>query len=147
VLAVDDDPTVRSFVRALLVDAGYEVSEAGSGADALAACRAGVPDLILLDVAMPGMDGIATCAALRSLPQTAGVPIVMLTGSDDLEAIDRAFQAGATDFTAKSVHWLVLVERVRYLLRGKHAFDRLQRSSPARLNVLEIRTPTVPRVL
>jgi diguanylate cyclase (GGDEF)-like protein len=136
VLAVDDDPTVRSFVSALLLDAGYEVSEAGSGAEAVAACRAGVPDLILLDVAMPGMDGIATCAALRSLPQTAAVPIVMLTGSDDLEAIDRAFQAGATDFTAKSVHWLVLVERVRYLLRGKHAFDRLQRSE-ARLAAAE----------
>jgi diguanylate cyclase (GGDEF)-like protein len=136
VLAVDDDPTVRSFVRALLADAGYEVSEAASGADALTACRASVPDLILLDVAMPAMDGIATCAALRALPQTAAVPIVMLTGSDDLEAIDRAFEAGATDFTAKSVHWLVLVERVRYLLRGKHAFDRLQRSE-ARLAAAE----------
>ncbi len=135
-LAVDDDPTVRSFVRALLTDAGYDVREAHSGADALEACRATVPDLILLDVAMPGMDGIATCAALRSLAATADVPIVMLTGSDDLEAIDRAYQAGATDFTAKSVHWLVLVERIRYLLRAKHAFDRLQRSE-ARLAAAE----------
>ncbi len=128
VLAVDDDPTVRSFVRTLLADAGYEVEEAADGVEALAACRTLPPDLILLDVAMPGMDGIATCAALRALPQLGAVPIVMLTGSDDLEAIDRAFEAGATDFTSKSVHWIILAERVRYLLRGKRAFENLQRS-------------------
>jgi len=128
VLAVDDDPTVRGFVRTLLADAGYDVEEAASGLEALAACQTLPPDLILLDVAMPGMDGIATCAALRALPHLGAVPIVMLTGSDDLEAIDRAFEAGATDFTAKSVHWIVLAERVRYLLRGKQAFDHLRRS-------------------
>jgi diguanylate cyclase (GGDEF)-like protein len=128
ILAVDDDPTVRSFVRALLSDAGYDVLEAASGADALTICQAECPDLILLDVAMPGMDGISTCAALRGIPHAAAVPIVMLTGSDDLEAIDRAYQAGATDFTTKSVHWLVLVERVRYLLRAKQAVDHLRRS-------------------
>ncbi len=136
VLAVDDDPTVRSFVRALLSDAGYDVAEASNGADALVACSAELPDLILLDVTMPGMDGIATCAALRALPDAGSVPIVMLTGSDDLEAIDRAYEAGATDFTTKAVHWLVLVERVRYLLRAKRGFDHLRRSE-ARLATAE----------
>ena len=81
---------------------------------------------------MPDLDGFATCAALRALPGGRNVPIVMLTGSDDLGAITRAYEAGATDFEVKSVKWVVLGQRIRYLLRAKWAFDAL-RASEGRL--------------
>src|SRR6476661_3683839 len=98
ILTVDDDATTRAFLRAYLEEAGYEAMEATGGEEALTLFVARPPELVLLDVAMPGMDGFATCAALRKLPGGATVPIVMLTGTDDLAAITRAYEAGATDF-------------------------------------------------
>ncbi len=128
ILTVDDDATTRAFLRAYLEEAGYEAMEATSGEEALTLFVARPPELVLLDVAMPGMDGFATCAALRKLPGGATVPVVMLTGMDDLAAITRAYEAGATDFEVKSVHWIVLAQRIRYLLRAKRTMDELVES-------------------
>jgi len=128
ILTVDDDATTRAFLRSYLEEAGYEVNEAASGEDALTAFATRRPRLVLLDVAMPGMDGFTTCAALRALPGGATLPIVMLTGMDDLQAITRAYEVGATDFEVKSVHWIVLAQRIRYLLRASDAMDELLQS-------------------
>lgn len=125
ILTVDDDTTTRALLRTYLEEAEYEVVEAASGEEALAAFAARRPGLVLLDVAMPGMDGFTTCAALRSLPGGATLPIVMLTGMDDLHAITRAYEVGATDFEVKSVHWIVLAQRIRYLLRAGNSMDEL----------------------
>lgn len=128
ILTIDDDATIRAFLRAYLEESGYEVVEAASGGEALAAFVARAPHLVLLDVAMPGMDGFATCAAIRALPAAATVPIVMLTATDDLSAITRAYEVGATDFEVKSVQWIVLAQRIRYLLRAKRTMDELLQS-------------------
>ncbi|HTC24061.1 MAG TPA: EAL domain-containing protein [Gemmatimonadales bacterium] len=128
ILTVDDDATTRAFLRAYLEEAGLEVMEATGGEEALAVFVARAPDLVLLDVAMPGMDGFETCAALRKLHGGSTVPIVMLTGMDDVGAITRAYEAGATDFEVKSVHWIVLAQRIRYLLRAKRTMDELVQS-------------------
>jgi diguanylate cyclase (GGDEF)-like protein len=128
ILTVDDDPTIRAFLRTYLEEAGYQVVEAANGQEALATFAACRPRLVLLDVAMPGMDGFAACAAIRALPGGATLPIVMLTGMDDLNAITRAYEVGATDFEVKSVHWIVLAQRIRYLLRAKDAMDELLQS-------------------
>ncbi len=132
ILTVDDDVTTRGFLRASLEGAGLMVIEAGGGEEAIRLFAEQRPDLVLLDVAMPGLDGFATCAALRAMPGGDSVPIVMLTGSDDLAAIVRAYEVGATDFELKSVKWIVLGQRIHYLLRAKSTLDAL-RASEARL--------------
>jgi len=132
ILTVDDDFTTRAFLRAALEGAGLSVIEASGGEEAIRLFAEQRPELVLLDVAMPGLDGFATCAALRAMPAGGSVPIVMLTGSDDLAAITRAYEVGATDFEVKSVKWLVLGQRIHYLLRAKSTMDAL-RASEARL--------------
>ncbi len=132
ILTVDDDVTTRGFLRASLEGAGLTVIEASGGEEAIRQFAEHRPELVLLDVAMPGLDGFATCAALRAMPGGASVPIVMLTGSDDLPAIVRAYEVGATDFELKSVKWIVLGQRIHYLLRAKATLDAL-RASESRL--------------
>ncbi len=132
ILTADDDATTRAFLRMSLEAAGLEVLEAESGEEAIRLFVEHRPDLVLLDVAMPGLDGLATCAAIRALPAGGSVPIVMLTGSDDLTIIGRAYEVGATDFEIKSVKWPVLGQRILYLLRAKKTMDAL-RASESRL--------------
>ena len=132
ILTVDDDVTTRGFLRTSLEGAGLTVIEAASGEEAIRLFAEQRPELVLLDVAMPGLDGFATCAALRAMPGGEAVPIVMLTGSDDLPAIVRSYEVGATDFELKSVKWIVLGQRIHYLLRAKSTLDAL-RASEARL--------------
>ncbi len=86
------------------------------------------PDIILLDVVMPKMDGFETCKRLRQSPRGANVPIVMITGLDDLESINQAYDAGATDFITKPINWTLLNYRVRYILRSSQAITRSQAS-------------------
>jgi PAS domain S-box-containing protein len=95
--------------------------EAADGNQALERFASGQPDIVLLDVMMPELDGYETCSRLRAMPGGATVPVVMLTGLDDDESIDRAYEVGATDFISKPITWGVLGYRVRYLLRASHA--------------------------
>jgi diguanylate cyclase (GGDEF)-like protein/PAS domain S-box-containing protein len=124
ILAVDDDATARLWTRASLHKAGYEVALAQDGADALRIFDEGQWDLVMLDVDMPGMNGIEVCAALRA---KAGerLPIVMVTGMDDIASVEQAYEAGATDFIAKPLNWALLGHRVRYLLRVSAALREL----------------------
>jgi len=128
VLVVDDDATMRLLVAEALEPDGIEVEEAADGLEALSRFRAQAFDLVLLDVRMPGTDGFAVCESLRKEPAGADVPIVMLTGLDDVESIRRAYEAGATDFITKPIPWLLLSHRVRYLLRGSRSAAELRRS-------------------
>jgi len=128
ILVVDDDPTTRVLVAAALEEHGHRIDEASSGDEALERSRHDRPDLILLDVRMPGKDGFATCAELRSLPTTASVPVLMLTGLEDTESIRRAFEVGATDFFTKPINASLLVHRVRYLLRNHAVYEGLRAS-------------------
>jgi DNA-binding response OmpR family regulator len=120
-LVVDDDPVMRLLIRRALEKDGFVVHEAENG-------RAGVdrfallqPDILLLDVLMPELDGFSACREIRATVQGARTPIVMLTGLDDVESIDRALEAGATDFIVKPMEWSNLAHRVRRLLHASQA--------------------------
>lgn len=129
ILVVDDDPTTRVLLGDILGRDGHEITMATSGEEALVQFAERAPDLVLLDVMMPGIDGFETCERMRRLDPLEDVPIVMLTGADDYAAIDRAFQARATDFLTKPFKWKLLLQRVRYALRtgGLHREVRQSR--------------------
>lgn len=127
-LIVDDDPVIRQLARAALERSGWSVEEAENGSDALGVFQRLPPDVVLLDVMMPGMDGFATCAALRTLPEAAHVPVLIMTGLDDHDSITRAYDAGATDFLTKPLNGLLLAHRVRYIVRSNRVMQELRAS-------------------
>jgi diguanylate cyclase (GGDEF)-like protein len=136
VLIVDDDPVVRSLMRDALEDEGFAVSEAEDGVEACTLCDTAVPALLVVDAMMPNMDGFALCRELRRRPSTVHVPILMATGLDDHASIEKAYEAGATDFIAKPLNWLILSNRIRYMLRGARVIDEL-RHNEERLRVAQ----------
>jgi predicted signal transduction protein with EAL and GGDEF domain/FixJ family two-component response regulator len=127
VLVADDDPVMRLLMLEMLQQVGLEGIEAADGREALALAREHRPDLILMDVEMPHLDGFAACRAIRrSEGAGASVPIVMVTGGDDIEAVTSAYEAGATDFVSKPINWPILGHRVLYVLRASDAIARLR---------------------
>src|SRR6266478_8871762 len=128
ILVVDDDPVVRSLMRATLENDNFEVIEAGDGVEGCRLYEERRPDLLLVDVIMPRMDGFELCRELRGRLASAYVPIVVATSLDDVPSIARAYDAGATDFIPKPINWLVLNHRVRYILRASRAFQELRRN-------------------
>ena len=128
VLVVDDDMAMRRLMCESLEQAGFAVEETENGVQALSAFELLRPDLVLLDVMMPEMDGFTACTDLRQLPSGKRTPVFMVTGLDDLESINRAYKGGATDFLTKPINWVVLGHRVRYMLRASKAIDELHRS-------------------
>jgi diguanylate cyclase (GGDEF)-like protein len=116
------------LAAASLRQAGYATEEAADGDDGISAFRRFRPDLVLLDVVMPRMDGFIACREIRRLPGGDRVPVLMMTGLDDLSSIHRAYEVGATDFVTKPIHWVILGYRVGYLLRAGRAFLDLARS-------------------
>ncbi len=127
VLVVDDDEIIRSAARESLAEAGFLVSEAEDGVRALQALEHLRPDIILLDVMMPEMDGFATAGAVRQFPGCEVVPILIMTALDDLDSIHRAYEVGATDFITKPINWVILVQRVRYMIRAVRMMNEQKR--------------------
>jgi diguanylate cyclase (GGDEF)-like protein len=117
ILVADDDRSALLLMKAALRGAGFSATVASDGEQALALFRAGSFDLVMLDIDMPGRSGLEVCAELR---REAGdlLPIVMVTGMDDVESVDAAYRAGATDFISKPISWALIAHRVRYMLRG-----------------------------
>src|SRR6185312_4169024 len=128
ILIVDDDPIVRSLMRATLENDHFAVIEAEDGIEGCEACARHRPDLVLVDVVMPRMDGYELCRKLRAEPDFAYVPIVVVTSLDDIPSIAQAYDAGATDFIPKPINWLVLNQRARYILRASRAIGELRRA-------------------
>jgi len=126
VLVADDDPVMRLLMLEMLAQVGLDAVEAEDGAAALARFRQIRPDLVLLDVDMPGMDGYDVCRAIRAQDYGSAVPIIMVTGSDDVEAVTQAYEEGATDFVSKPINWPILGHRVLYVLRASDAIARLR---------------------
>jgi predicted signal transduction protein with EAL and GGDEF domain/DNA-binding response OmpR family regulator len=126
VLVADDDPVMRLLMLEMLEGVNLDAIEAEDGAQAVKFARECAPDLILMDVEMPRMDGFAACRAIRDSENGATVPIVMVTGGDDLEAVTNAYEAGATDFVSKPINWPILGHRVLYVLRASDAIVRLR---------------------
>jgi len=126
ILIVDDDPVLRSLMRASLEGDGFNVVEAEDGEAACSHCETEVPALIVVDVIMPRMDGFELCRRLRGRMSTSYVPILMATGLDDLASITKAYEVGATDFISKPLNWVILNNRIRYMLRAARAFEELR---------------------
>ena len=131
VLIVDDDFTIRLLMQETLEQAGFLVVEAANGSEALTLFAQQPPDVVLLDVLMPEVDGFTTCASLRQLPGGARIPVLMVTGLDDLDSINRAYEVGATDFITKPIVWPTLGHRVHYVLRASLAIKNLHESQEA----------------
>jgi signal transduction histidine kinase len=117
VLVVDDNGQNRALARATLEDEGYTVVLAENGEEGLRAFHEQRPDCVLLDVRMPGLDGLAVCSKIRELPQGSDVPIVFLTALRDIDTFERALRAGGDDFLTKPVRPTELVVRVQAALK------------------------------
>lgn len=126
VLVVDDVATNRLLLRAKLSSAYYDVVVAENGTQALELARSEQPDMIMLDVMMPDMDGFAVCSTLKSCEETAHIPVIMVTALDTPEERIRGLEAGADDFLSKPFNDLALFARVRNLMRMKMMFDELR---------------------
>lgn len=127
-MVVDDEPMARTLLRLMLVRAGFHVTEAEDGYDALAKVEKSKPDLILLDVMMPGIDGFAVCESLRNATGTAQLPVIMLSAKTDLSSISRGLQAGATKYLTKPISPEELTRHVRDVLGPVPPRDGTQNS-------------------
>ena len=125
ILVVDDIPENVRLLEAVLVPRGYEVLTATSGEEALDVVASAHPDLLLLDVVMPGMDGYAVCRALRDDEETSVLPVIMITSSIGQEKTP-AIEAGADDFITKPFNHEELHTRVKSLLRIKRYHDTIK---------------------
>src|SRR6202051_263347 len=140
VLVVDDDAGARLLVGTALEMAGFRVVAAADGMTALSRFREHPADCVILDVVMPGMNGFDVCSALRKFPDCHHVPILMQTSLDDMESVNRAYNAGATDFSSKGINPMLLAQRVKFLVRSKQTQDQL-RESEARVRYLAYYDP------
>jgi DNA-binding response OmpR family regulator len=125
VLIVDDDRMMRSLLNLAMSELGYQVAEAENGRQCLSEYTYFKPDLILLDAVMPDIDGFTCCQKIRSLPGGDRLPILIITVLDDQESVEQAFNAGATDYITKPIHWSVLSQRVRHLLAINQVWSEL----------------------
>ena len=128
VLVVDDDMSILFLVRVSLEHVGFRVEEASDGVTALMAFEQLHPDVVLLDVNMPGVDGFTVCATIRAMPSGQHTPILMMTGLEDVDSINHAYEVGATDFITKPLPWTVLNHRIRYMLRASRMREALSLS-------------------
>ncbi|MDM9382885.1 PleD family two-component system response regulator [Chlorogloeopsis sp. ULAP01] len=155
ILVADDDATMRLLLREAMEQEGYRVVEVSNGKECLDAYTVVKPDLILLDAVMPIMDGFTCCQellhitkknlalALASFDHGSSfsnslismlwdrTPILMITGLDDTDSVDRAFEAGASDFVTKPIHWAMLRRRVRRLLQQGQVYKQLEAANQA----------------
>lgn len=116
VLVVDDEPMTRNLLRMILSHAGYAIYEAEDGLDALEKIKNHAPDLVILDVMMPVMDGIDVCRAVRGDAATADLPIIMLSAYANSEAVEDSMKAGANKYLTKPISRKKLLEEVNALL-------------------------------
>lgn len=128
VLVVDDEELNRKLLRELLTSRGFHVEEAANGEEALRKVRQVSPDLVLLDVMMPRIDGLQVCRGLKQDPRTQLIPIVLLTALSAVDDRVAGIEAGADDFLSKPFHQAELLARVHSLIRVKQLTDQLERT-------------------
>jgi signal transduction histidine kinase len=127
ILIVDDSLENLRLMQALLAAQGYEILLAQSGEEALATIPAERPDVILLDVLMPGMDGLEVCRRLKANPEVQAIPVILVTSNDRSEDIIQGLDSGADDYVTKPFHREVLAARVRSMVRIKQSYDAVAR--------------------
>jgi len=139
ILIVDDEPIIRSILEGLLSVKGYNVVAAGDGLQAIKQVAESPPDLILLDVMMPEMNGFEVCQRLKAGQKTQHIPIILVTALDSKEDLARGLDAGADDFLPKPFDNLELLARVRSMLRVKKQYDQLETQRRQLAEALEIK--------
>ena len=112
ILVVDDQPVNIQIIHQML-NADYQIFMATSGAQAISLCQSNPPDLILLDVVMPELDGVATCRLLKQQPELAHIPVIFVTGMQSLEEEVVCWEAGGADFVLKPVNAVTLKHRIK----------------------------------
>ena len=117
VLVVDDDEVIREAAKQSLSAYGFIVSEAENGAQAIQMLEKLRPDIILLDIMMPEMDGFTATTAIRQMAGFKHLPILIMTVLEDMDSINQAYEVGATDFITKPINWTILIKRIRFILR------------------------------
>jgi len=125
ILVADDNEEMRLYLRHILNREGFKVLDAVDGEQALLMFQEAGPDLVLLDGVMPKMDGFTVCEKIRALPEGRKVPIIMVTALDDSKSVDLAFEALASEYITKPVHWNFLLQRVQHLLTSSQAEARI----------------------
>ncbi|MEE9220058.1 MAG: response regulator, partial [candidate division NC10 bacterium] len=138
VLIVDDEPMLRQMVREHLERHGLQIEEAESGQEALEFAHRVNPDLILLDIMMPDLNGLQVCQALREHEATRAIPVVLLTSQDGLEDRIRGLDAGANDYLTKPVQPSELLARVKAHLRTRELWEGLEQQQKDLAQLLEL---------
>ena len=139
ILVVDDKASVRTLVKDYLTEENFKVVIAENGQQALYAARQEKPDLVLLDIMMPNMDGLEACRRIKADPRTRHIPVVMLSSADEIDTVVQCIKLGADDFIRKPFSQRLLVERVKALakaiegLAGRRCKDLPQAKRPAAL--------------
>lgn len=137
ILIVDDDFFVRKLLSRYLLQEHYRIAEASNGREALEIYLGSHPDLILLDAVMPEMDGFEFCLHLKRIPDSVHTPVLMITGLEDQQSVDRAYDSGAADYVTKPIHWATLRQRVRRLIEESNLRRQLEAAN------LELRRLTI----
>lgn len=112
ILVVDDDPMLRNLIQVRLKRQGYMVCEASDGQQAIRIFQDRTPDIVLMDASMPGTDGFDATEAIKTLPEAQNTPIIMVSGLEDDESVDRAFSVGAVEYITKPICWPLLIHRL-----------------------------------
>ncbi|MBT7410308.1 MAG: diguanylate cyclase [Methylococcales bacterium] len=121
ILVVDDSQVTRYRITNFFREINYETVEAADGLEAIAEFDKRKPDIVLMDIHMPNMDGLSACKNIKQKAKAKYVPVIMITTLDQEGLVDQAFEYGAIDYITKPIHWPVLRNRVEYLLRAKRA--------------------------
>ena len=134
ILVVDDDPILLEFAKVYLATPAAVIETATDVEGALELMRRQAFDILLIDIEMPRRDGYELLELVRSAPATCNMPVMMLTGHEDVASIDRSYELGATAFTTKPVNWRQLSYQIRYLLRSAKAEQELRRRLSGAMN-------------
>jgi two-component system alkaline phosphatase synthesis response regulator PhoP len=137
IMVVEDEDDIRELLRYNLAKEGYQVTCSASGEDALKAVRVAMPDLVLLDLMLPGLDGLEVCRSLKQDPQTRNLPIIMLTAKGEEADIVAGLELGADDYITKPFSLRVLLARLRAVLRRRSAAP-LPETAPITIHEMEI---------
>ena len=144
ILIVDDESAARAALAVLLKREGFEVRNASDGVSALAECTSFRPDLVLLDILMPGIDGFEVCQRIKATPETRLTPVVLITGLSETGDRIRGINAGADDFLSKPIDYDELLARTRSLLKLKQYTDELENAEAVLISLalsIEARDP------